>query len=169
MAYAEGRKELDKIFGASCDSVVLLIRQLTCGTAIPETDHAAHLELYTRLICAEAMAIALGQRDLLDRFNNCNEIIEKKLPFLAPRWYRDNEKSCSETQKCFGFRELNRWVSDAIRILARQQNLAASGVNATNTGPTSPVPSNSNNSINNLNNRNSSGPERSLGQICLLR
>ena len=95
-AYAEARKELDKIFGASSDSVVPLIRQLTSGAAIPEADHAAHLELYTQLICAEATAIALGQRDLLDRFDNCGEIIEKKLPYLAARWWRDDEKRRSE-------------------------------------------------------------------------
>ena len=87
-AYARAREELDKVFGASSDSVVPLIRVLLAGNAAKEDDHPAHLLLYSQLVTADTTATALGQRHLLDRFDYCAEIIEKRLPHLARRWWR---------------------------------------------------------------------------------
>ena len=137
-AYQQVRAELDKVFGARCDSVVPIIRQLSSGSVIKDGDHAAHLELFTQLVSADATATTLKQRQLLDRFDYCGIIIEKRLPHLAERWWRRDQEQEMRTGKGFGFDDLKDFVSNATRICAKRENVRNAGVvksNATDARP----------------------------------
>ena len=117
-AYQQVRAELEKVFGAKSDSVVPIVRKLTSGAVIKDGDHAAHLNFFTQLVSADATATTLRQRDLLDRFDYCGAIIEKRLPHLAERWWRKDQEKELETGNGFGFDELKAFVSEATRICA---------------------------------------------------
>ena len=137
-AYRQVRSELDKVFGARSDSVVPIIRQLTSGPAIQEGDHAAHIEFFMQLVTADATATTLKQRQLLDRFDYCGIIIEKRLPHQAERWWRRDQEHEMKTGKGFGFDDLKHFVSNATRICAKRENVRNAGVvksNATNARP----------------------------------
>ena len=127
-AYARAREELDKVFGASSDSVVPLIRVLLAGNAAKEDDHPAHLLLYSQLVTADTTATALGQRHLLDRFDYCAEIIEKRLPYLARKWWRKDHDHQEDTGLRYSFGDLKDFVSVATKICASRQNLKKASV-----------------------------------------
>ena len=142
-AYRQVREELDRVFGARCDSVVPIIKKLTSGAAIKDGDHAAHIALYTQLVSADATATTLKQRHLLDRFDYCGAIIEKRLPHLSDRWWRKDQEREMLTGAGFGFDDLKAFVGEATRICAKRQNIREIGVvrnNATDaTAPPKPA------------------------------
>ena len=120
-AYHCAQAELVKVFGASSDSVVPLIRELLAGNAVKEEEYPAHLLLYSQLVTASATAPLLGQRHL-DKFDYCAEIIEKQLPHLARRWWRKNHDHQEETGSRFSFGDPKKFVSVATKICASRQN-----------------------------------------------
>ena len=116
------------MLGASSDSVVPLIRELLAGSAVREEDHPAHLLLYSQLVTANTTATALGQQHLLDRFDYCAEIIEKRLPHLARRWWRKDHDFHEDTGSRYSFGDLKEFVSVATNICASRQNLRKASV-----------------------------------------
>ena len=142
-AYKSARDELKNVFGASSDSVVPLIRELLAGNAVKEDDHQAHLLLYSQLVTADTTATSLGQRNLLDRFDYCAEIIEKRLPHLAERWWRKDHEHQMCTGSRFAFNHLKEFVMVATKICASRQNLKRASVfkcNAQDPQPALPQP-----------------------------
>ena len=110
-AYKSARAELENVFGASSDSVVPLIRELLAGDAVKEDDHQAHLLLYSQLVTADTTATSLGQRNLLDRFDYCAEVVEKRLPHFAERWWRKDHEHQMCTGSRFAFSHLKEFQS----------------------------------------------------------
>ena len=102
-AYKSARDELKNVFGASSDTVVPLIRELLAGNAVKEDNHQAHLLLYSQLVTADTTATLFGQRNLLDRFGYCAEVVEKRLPHLAERWWRKDHEHQVRTGSRFAF------------------------------------------------------------------
>ena len=142
-AYRSARAELKNVFGASSDSVVPLIRELLAGNAVKEDDHQAYLLLYSQLVTADTTATSLGQRNLLDRFDYCAEIIEKRLPHLAERWWRKDHEHQMSTGSRFAFSHLKGFVMVATKICASRQNLKRASVfncNSQDPQPTRPQP-----------------------------
>ena len=82
-AYKSAREELDRVFGFSSDSVVPLIRELLAGSAVKEGSHQAYLLHYSQLITVDTKTTSMGKHNLLNRFEYCTKIIEKRLPHLA--------------------------------------------------------------------------------------
>ena len=103
--------------------MVPIVRKLMSGAVIKDGDHAAHIDFFTQLVSADATATTLKQRNLLDRFDYCGAIIEKRLPHLAERWWRKDQEKELETGSGFGFDELKAFVSEATRICAKRQNI----------------------------------------------
>ena len=140
-AYKDVRQELDRMLGACSDSILPLVQRLKSSNSLAENDYDGHLEFYTQLIRAEAAASALGQRDLLDRFDNCGDIVEKRLQYAATRWWREDLEAKKTRGRNFGFEDLKQFVQDNIRILARRRNLRSSPpakINATDANSAAP-------------------------------
>ena len=75
VGYATARSQLDALYGATCDSVVPLVRQIAMGKLVAESDLDGHVTLLTK-ISAESTASKIGRLDQLDRRDNIADIAE---------------------------------------------------------------------------------------------
>ena len=76
LAYATARSQLDSLFGSTCDSVLPLVRQISMGKPIAESDLEGHVTLLTKMITAESTASEIDQ---LDRRDNIADIGERRV------------------------------------------------------------------------------------------
>ena len=90
MGYMLARSQLDALFGANCDSVVPLIRQISNGKQIAEQDYDGHMSLFTNLIKAEATAKQINQEEQLNPRDYIGEIAEGRVRHIAKdMWKKD--------------------------------------------------------------------------------
>ena len=86
------------------------------------------LLLYSQLVTADTTATSLGQRNMLDRFDYCAEVVEKRLPHLAERWWRKDHEHHVRTGSRFAFSHLKGFIMVATKICASRQNLRKASV-----------------------------------------
>ena len=88
--YGTARSQLDALYGATCDSVVPLVRQIAMGKPVAESDLDGHVTLLTKMISAESTVSQIGQLDQLDRRDNIADIAENRVKHIAKQvWQRD--------------------------------------------------------------------------------
>ena len=126
VAYAT-RSQLDSLFGATCDSVVPLVRQIASDRPIGEYDLDGHLGLFTKMIKAEAMAAEIGQMDQLHRRDVIAEIAEERVKHIAKElWERDADLKYEEN-RCINFSDFKKLLYKWINILTTRRRFACPG------------------------------------------
>ena len=83
VAYVTARSQLDALYGATFESVVPLVRQITMGKPVAESDLDGHVTLLTKRISAESTASEIDQLDQLDRRDNIADIAEHRVKHIA--------------------------------------------------------------------------------------
>ena len=118
-AYKEVIKELDSLFRETQDTFGTTIRMITRGKALNVDSHADHLELYTQLREAQTIVGRAGgaASDEFNRRDIIREILNARLPHLADRYWREDEKAKREGGKPWAFSELLMELHSWINIL----------------------------------------------------
>ena len=132
-AYEEALEELSFFFGGATESITAIVKSLISGKQIPENDYKAHLDFYADLIKAESQAQNLGQLQQLDQSDTLAEIIENRLVYLAPRWWRSNMNRRELGYQEHGLYNLKKNLQDIIYMLGSRMAIAAppAKINAT--------------------------------------
>ena len=121
-AYAKARSQLDTLYGSTCDSILPLVRQISMGKPIAESDLEGHVTLLTKLITAESTASEIGQLDQLDRRDNIADIAERRVRHIAKQVWQKDEDLKEEGRK-FNFTDLKRLIQRQINILTTKNTL----------------------------------------------
>ena len=122
-AYAKARSQLDDLFGATCDSVTPLVRQMATGKPIAENDYEAHCVLFTDCVAAEATATEIGQLLQLDRRDVIADIAANRVRHIAKRLWEKDEDLKEKEGRPVKFSDFKRLLQRQISMISSQRTL----------------------------------------------
>ena len=122
-AYATARSQLDALFGATCDSVIPLVRQMATGKPIAENDYEAHCVLFTDCVAAEATATEIGQLLQLDRRDIIADIAANRVRHIAKRLWELDEDLKEKEGRPVKFADFKRLLQRQISMISSQRTL----------------------------------------------
>ena len=131
-AYERAREELDILFGRNDDATTTLLRTIESGKELPVNDRDAHLEFYARLRALRATAIAAQSEGEFDRQDILRKVLDKKIPHLKEKFWKQDEKARSRGERRLAFLDL----MELVRFRANMLNAAG---NQTTKDPTTKI------------------------------
>ena len=110
VAYATARSQLDALHGATCDSVVPLVRQIAMGKLVAESDLDGLVTLLTKMISAESTASEIGQLD------HIADIAENQVKHIAKHVWQREEDLKEKKGRSVNFADLKRLIQRQITL-----------------------------------------------------